>query len=230
MTKYSAKQRRLRGRGKSNGPGFIQLFHYVKRSAAYHSLSVYGRAFLTELIDRYNGSNNGSIRLGVREAAFEMNCSHSTACKAMRDVDDAGLARPTLPGAWRGKRATEWRLMWRRCDKNGDLPKTQWPERRAYQPTAPGPKSAEIEFGRESTKGREEKHRDSSSPEGKPQNGDSSIKQSNSRSGGKPLCTHVPGGMGQEGGAVRQGVAERDPGIDADDGWPELPEFLRRVS
>ena len=173
MTKYSANQRRLRGRGKSDGPGFIQLFHYVKRSGAYHSLSVYGRAFLTELIDRYNGSNNGSIRLGVREAAFEMNCSHST---------------------------------------------------------APGPKSAEIEFGRESTKGREEKHRDSSSPEGKPQNGDSSIKQSNSRSGGKPLCTHVPGGMGQEGGAVRQGVAERDPGIDADDGWPELPEFLRRVS
>src|SRR6478672_1324230 len=120
MPRYSAKQRKMRG-GRSGKPPFVQLPHYIKRSAAYHGLSVYARALLIELIYRHTGINNGLICFGVREAEHELRCGHATVCRAMRDLDDAGLARPTGGGVWRGRHATEWRLMWIRCEKTGDL-------------------------------------------------------------------------------------------------------------
>src|SRR5262249_55270944 len=60
MTRYSAKQRRMRGIGRSKRR-FLQLYTNVKRSTPYHSLSPYARSLLFELIDRYNGCNNGMI-------------------------------------------------------------------------------------------------------------------------------------------------------------------------
>jgi hypothetical protein len=142
MPKYSAKQRKLRGlNGKHHsGPSFIQLPHYVKRSTSYHGLSLTARALLIELIDRYNGSNNGFIVLGVREAAYEIGCNQGTISRAMRELDDADLARPTQVGAWRGRHATEWRITWRRCEKTGDFPRNVWHERRRYhQERLPAP-------------------------------------------------------------------------------------------
>jgi hypothetical protein len=132
MTRHSAKQRRMRGIGGRSKRQFLQLFTNVKRSAAYHGLSSYARSLLFELIDRYNGCNNGMIGLGVREAAYELGCCNGTVSNAMRDLDDAGLARPTKVGAWRGKKATEWRLMWLRCDKTGDLPVSAWEQRKPF--------------------------------------------------------------------------------------------------
>jgi hypothetical protein len=100
-----SRRRKYRG---NNGPRFIQLFHYVKRSEAYHSLSPDARAFLLELIDRHTGTNNGFIRFGVREAMYELGIKSMGRTSAiMREVDDAGLARPTQVGAWRGKKPTE---------------------------------------------------------------------------------------------------------------------------
>jgi hypothetical protein len=132
MTRYSAKQRRMRGISGRSKRKFLQLYTNVKRSTAYHGLSSYARSLLFELIDRYNGCNNGMIGLGVREAAYELGCCTGTASNAMRELDDAGLARPTKVGAWRGKRATEWRLMWLRCDKTGDLPVSAWEQRKPF--------------------------------------------------------------------------------------------------
>ena len=132
MPRFSAKARKLRGQGKHSGPAFIQLFHYVKRSTSYHGLSLPARALLTEIHDRYNGVNNGMICLGVREAAYELRCDKSTISRLGRELDDAGLARPMQIGAWRGRHVTEWRLMWRRCDKTGDLPRNNWQERPPY--------------------------------------------------------------------------------------------------
>lgn len=141
MPRYSAKQKQMRGQGKHSGPSFIQLFHHVKRSTDYHGLSLTARALLTELVDRYTGCNNGMIVLGVREAAYELHCSKDTVSRAFDELDDAALARPTKVGAWRGRQATEWRLMWKRCDKTGDLPRSNWQERRRYvQLLLPKPK------------------------------------------------------------------------------------------
>jgi hypothetical protein len=115
-------------RGKS-GPPFVRLFRFIKRSEAWHELSVYGRCALIELIDRYNGINNGMIGLGVRELADALKCSHGCAGNALRELDDSGLAHPVTGGLWRGKRATEWRLTFHRCDKTGELPFKAWPPR-----------------------------------------------------------------------------------------------------
>ena len=137
MPKYSAKQRKLRGQGKTGGPTFMQFFHYLKRSTSYHGLSPIARALLIEIFDRYNGGNNGMIVLSVREAQYELNCGPATVCRAMREIDDAGLARPTMVGAWRGRHATEWRLMWRVCDKTRELPRRDWIERKPYAEVLP---------------------------------------------------------------------------------------------
>ena len=114
-------------RGKKGGPKFIQLYRFIKRSQAYHDLSLPARCALIELWDRYNGINNGMIGMGVRTLSEELNCSRDTASRVLRELDDAGLIRPTKVGVWRGKRATEWRLTFYRCDLTGDLPNKSWP-------------------------------------------------------------------------------------------------------
>ena len=114
------------GRKKRGGRRYIQLFHNVKRSRAYHSLSVYARAALFEILERYTGVNNGMIGLGCRELAEALNCSRDRAWKALIELDDSGLVRPLTGGVWRGKKATEWRLTFKRCDKTGEPPILNW--------------------------------------------------------------------------------------------------------
>src|SRR6478735_6879930 len=120
MGRYNDRIQALSGnkRGKRK---FLRLFTNVKRSVNYHGLSNYARCLLFELIDRYTGINNGFIGLGVREAKYELGMCMGSISNAMRELDDSGLARPTSVGAWRGKQATEWRLMFLRCDKTGEL-------------------------------------------------------------------------------------------------------------
>ena len=204
MPKYSAKARKIQGKGKRSGPGFMQLPHYVKRSTGYHGLSLAARALLTEIYDRYNGSNNGMIALGVREAAYELGCNQGTISRAARELDDADLVRPTKVGAWRGREATEWRVTWRRCDKTGDLPRSNWVERTPYHQLAlPKPKREPLtdterarryrarqrhenrhdELHQESTEVAPEEHRCDASCTRGAQNGNSSITSRN------PSCT-----------------------------------------
>jgi len=75
--------RGINGRSKRQ---FLQLFTNVKRSTAYYGLSPYARSLLFELIDRYNGCNNGMIGLGVREAAYELGCCNGTVSNAFSQV------------------------------------------------------------------------------------------------------------------------------------------------
>ena len=139
--KDRAERDKHRRGGTHKGHLFIQLPHFVKRSTSYHGLSKPARAFLTELIDRHNGSNNGFIPLGVRETKYELVCSNDTAHRVAREVDDADLAKPTKVGAWQGKQATEWRLTWLYCHKTGQHPRTAWVERTPYrQLVLPAPK------------------------------------------------------------------------------------------
>lgn len=116
-------------RQKRSGRKFIELWTNVKRSAAYHSLSLPARCTLIELLDRSSGVNNGMIGLGVRELANELRSSTDTAARALRELDDSGLARPVTGGHWRGKRATEWRLTFIVCHKTGELPQHNWTPR-----------------------------------------------------------------------------------------------------
>jgi hypothetical protein len=135
---YSAKQKKLRGTGRSKRR-FVQLWTNVKRSAAYHGLSLGARCALIELLDKYTGINNGMIPMSVRDLRDRLNCRMRAACNFLHELDDAGLARPTKIGAWRGRVASEWRLTFYRCDLTGDFPVTQWEPRPEPQPE-PEPK------------------------------------------------------------------------------------------
>ena len=125
-------------RRRSGGPPFVQLYRFVKRSQAWHELSLPARCALIELLDRYNGINNGMIGLGVRALADALKCSQATATRALHELDDSGLVTATTVGFWRGKRATEWRIAFYRCDKTGDLPNKNWPARQVHQGSAKG--------------------------------------------------------------------------------------------
>jgi hypothetical protein len=130
MASIGSKLRQRRRR--SSGRRYIQLYTNVKRSAAYHGLSLPARCALIELMDRYYGINNGMIGLGVRELAYELRCSQGCASKALRELDDSGLARPVTGGLWKGKRATEWRLTFKACNKTGALPTLNWTARQVF--------------------------------------------------------------------------------------------------
>ena len=90
-------------------------------------------------MDRYTGVNNGMIGLSVRTLADELKCSQATATRALRELDDSRLVTATTVGFWRGKRATEWRLAFHRCDKTGDLPNKSWHAHEVHQGSAKGP-------------------------------------------------------------------------------------------
>ena len=155
MSKCSAKARQIKGRGKPHhGPSFTSIPHYVTQSTSYHGLSCGARSFLIEIASRYNGSNNGYIAFGQREAKYELRRGADSVSQYAREVDDARLAQPTKVGAWRGRQVTEWRLTWRRCDKTGDLPRSDWPARTPYTqqlllpPPRPKPAMTDAERAR----------------------------------------------------------------------------------
>jgi hypothetical protein len=132
MSGGSKRRRRI------GGPPFVQLFRFVKRSQAWHDLSLPARCALIELLDRYTGINNGMIGLGVRTLADALRCSQATATRALRELDDSRLVVATTPGFWRGKRATEWRIAFYRCDKTGELPNKSWAAREVHHGSAKG--------------------------------------------------------------------------------------------
>lgn len=234
MPRYSAKARRLKGGGKI-GPPFFQLPHHVKRSTSYHGLGPIARALLIEIGSRYNGSNNGLIVLGVREAAYEIGCSLSSISRAARELDDADLVRPMKVGAWRGKQATEWRLTWRVTDDaERILPRSNWPERTPHhQMLLPPPKREPLsdaerarryrqrhanrhdEFHQENAQVPPEEHRRDASSATVAQNGNSSI---TSRNPSSTRETHIDIYQTPS-AAVEVELAEP---------YPTLPEFLDR--
>jgi hypothetical protein len=116
---------------------FVQIWHEVIESPAYQSLSVYARAALVELCNRYNGGNNGKISFSVREMAERLDIGKNTACRAMQDLVDRLLAIPTRPGwfSTKHRQATEWRITFQ--PYNGTPPTNEFRNWRRENVTQP---------------------------------------------------------------------------------------------
>src|SRR5215471_17929078 len=98
---------------------FVQIWHEVIESPAYQSLSVYARAALVEICNRYNGGNNGKIAFSVREMAKRLRTGTKQARRATAEITERGLAIPERTGWFSPDHchATEWRITFQATDK-----------------------------------------------------------------------------------------------------------------
>lgn len=111
-----------RRKGKNKGPSFLQIFHYVYDCAAYRDLDPVARALYAALRRRYNGSNNGTIGLGCREAAEELKVTARTISRAFHALEEHGFVRITADSTFDQKRRSrEWLLTEMKDDRSGAL-------------------------------------------------------------------------------------------------------------
>jgi hypothetical protein len=94
---------------------FIMLPYSVYDNPSFAALRPIHLALLLALIRKHNGRNNGSIALGIREAARRCHCSKSTAARALADLQAAGLISTVyrghlVPEFGRPDATSRWRL------------------------------------------------------------------------------------------------------------------------
>lgn len=116
----------------TNGPPFVQLFHYMLDSPAWLSLSLPARAAFVELARRYNGANNGLIGMSATELGERIGKSKATAARALNELEEKGFVAVTKVGTFRRKdrQASEYRLTLHRCDVSLHPPSKDFMRRR----------------------------------------------------------------------------------------------------
>lgn len=109
---------RINATGRNTTSRFVRLDYRLLISNAYRSLSPNARSLLVELAMLYNGDNNGSLYLGVRDAAHRLGVADLTAAsRAFDDLKALGFIVMTQDGHFLVKaaetsRARCWRLTW----------------------------------------------------------------------------------------------------------------------
>ena len=98
-----------KGKRPSEGQ-YVPLPYAVLKSAAWRSLSGAAVKVFLELHTRFNGGNNGKVRLFMNEAAEALGIGKATAQRAFAELQDKGFIVLTIPGTWYHRRAHEWRL------------------------------------------------------------------------------------------------------------------------
>lgn len=116
--------KKARNRNKPNATGrnptsrFVRLDYRILNSNAYRSLTPNARSLLIEITMLYNGENNGSLYLSVRDAADRMGVVDTHAAKrALDELQSLGFVEMTQEAhfavkASEASRARCWRLAW----------------------------------------------------------------------------------------------------------------------
>lgn len=120
------------GRSK-RAPPFVMITHVVYDSLAFRSLSPAAVSVYLELRRRYNGHNNGSIALSVRDAAERCHINKDTAGKALAILQNRNLIECVTQGGFTRKirHAAEWRLLCETCNETGARPSVTY---RSWKP------------------------------------------------------------------------------------------------
>lgn len=86
-------------KGKKRGKGrHTRLEEWFQATEAWATLKPGPRALYVELKRRFNGGNNGAIRMSVREAATLLNVHRNTVTTYFSDLVDRGLIVQTRSG------------------------------------------------------------------------------------------------------------------------------------
>lgn len=101
---------RINSKGRNVTPGrYMQLSHFLLSSPAWRSLGPVPRALYIEVVQRWTGFNNGSIGLGVRQAAEAMHVKRQTITDGFRVLIDRGFLACSRESTFDQKRLTrEW--------------------------------------------------------------------------------------------------------------------------
>lgn len=103
--------------GRNHTSRFARLDHRLLSNNAYRALTPNARSLLVELVMIYNGENNGSLYLSVRDAAHRMGVADLTAAsRAFDELIKLGFIEVTQESrfvpASEISRARCWRLTW----------------------------------------------------------------------------------------------------------------------
>ena len=100
-----------RRKGRSKSLPFVKLEQWVMRCPAWRDLDPVARCLYLEIKIRFNGSNNGSIGFGCREAAEALGVGPDTASRAFKSLEAHGFVQVTTRSTFNQKRLTrEWLL------------------------------------------------------------------------------------------------------------------------
>lgn len=100
-----------KGSNKKQGEGqYAPLSYAMLKSPAWRSLSGAAVKVFLELHTRFNGSNNGAVRLSYSEAAEALGLGKATVKRAFDDLQDKGFVVLVRKGNWYHRQAHEWRL------------------------------------------------------------------------------------------------------------------------
>lgn len=99
-------------KGRTRTPPFVMLDHRLLDSAAWQRLGFAAAKLLLLLARRHNGTNNGQIQLGEREAAEAIGAARNTVRTAFLELEQSGFIVATDRGHFNVKIrvATTWRL------------------------------------------------------------------------------------------------------------------------
>lgn len=100
---------------KPKGQGFVRMPHSVIDSEAFAGLSGNAGKLLLLICRRFNGANNGALRVSTGDAASFLGCSRRTAIRTFDELAKSGFielserggfrfrsgGREGVPSAWR---------------------------------------------------------------------------------------------------------------------------------
>lgn len=104
-----AKKSRNNGKRSEDGQ-YTNLPYAMLKSPAWRSLSGAAIKVWLELHTRYNGGNNGNVRLSLAEASKALGIGKATAQRALTQLQERGFIILTVPGNWYHRRTHEWQL------------------------------------------------------------------------------------------------------------------------
>jgi len=111
------------GRSKRKGQ-YMPLPYSMTQHPVWRSLSGRAVKVFIEMRGRFNGSNNGKIRLSLEDGAKILGMGKETVRRALQELERKGFIVQTKAGAFYGRQAAEWRLT--DCDCDGYAPTREW--------------------------------------------------------------------------------------------------------
>ena len=123
-TKLKKKLKNLSASGQYH-KRFVLYDYGLLQTEAFKYLKGGALKLLTVLRMRFNGINNGSISLSVREAATSINVSKETISKYFIELEDKGFIQLQQKGSFKYKKrhASSWSLTMEE-DQQGNKPRT----------------------------------------------------------------------------------------------------------